>query len=939
MIDSKELLRRFKAAGWQGPAQVHALLGEAPQPTRDEIERMLAVLVSKGLPGDSHDQANRLFIFRTEAEKVADKALFLPYVRALRGGDPQLAAVLVPLLPKVNSVEGHGELCNLLRETDASLRRAAATVLKQIGGTTVFQTLSGYCGDSGFQGRLEAMEILVSIGRQAAIPALSAVVEVGGVAEKLVALQYLGNAELMTKDIRGALKAIGSALGHPMERVAMQAVASFGALCGEDEYFESIGPLLDAKGLSTARAALDAIQRFSSPRVMALLARKLHAGPNVIRMAVLGAAEAIGNDQVLPLVIEGLNFKKIDVRTRAAEVLTSLALANKVDLARTILWLLRSKDVNVRRMAVDISKKVGDPTGELAPRMLRLLRDEDWWVRERVMDALVVMAGKQLTRHLVAYLQDPSDIVRRYAADALLRLKDPASLGALVRAAQGDSDWWVRERAIEAVGAIGMRETIPYVLDLLAREPDLRRSCIEALQAMHADEAAPHVAALLGESDADMKLVILGCLEALDEPGQAPAVASLVQDPDHRVASAAKTLLSRWKVSAGHAGAAQGRGTLSLLERMLVALAEAEGDDLILSSGMRPYIKKMGKVVPLSSHVFTADEVLATLTPTLTTKQLEDLSILRDVDFSLDVKSEGLRFRANVFYQLPGMSAVFRIIKDKIPVLEDLGLPPIVHTFAELKNGLVLIGGPTGSGKSTTLAGIIDHINRTSARHVVTLEDPIEVIHPQKKCLINQRELGTHTISFEKALRATLRQDPDVILVGEMRDLDTIRFALTASETGHLVLGTVHTVSVDTSIDRMINVFPGGQQPQTRALLADTLRAVMCQYLLKRKDDQGRVLAVEVMLNNDAIANLIRKGKTFQIPSVIATQREAGMQSMDSDLERVYKAGLVSAEDAYMKAANKKNFELVISGPDAARIVADAKAAQAAGKPAEGGES
>jgi twitching motility protein PilT len=939
MIDSKELLRRFKAAGWQGPAQVHALLGEAPPPTREEIERVLAVLVSKGLPGDSRDQSNRLFIFRTEAEKVGDKALFLPYVRALRGGDPQLAAVLVPLLPKVNNVEGHGELCTLLRETDASLRRAAATVLKQIGGTTVFGTLSGYCAESGFQGRLEAMEILVSIGRQGAIPALSAVVDEGSVAEKLVALQYLGNAELMTKDVRGALKAIGSALGHAMERVAIQAVAAFGALCSEDEYFEYLGPLLDAKSLSTVRAAIDAIQRFSSPRVMALLARKLHAGPNAIRMAVLGAAEAIGNDQVLPLVIEGLNFKKIDVRTRAAEVLTSLALANKVDLARTILWLLRSKDVNVRRMAVDISKKVGDPTGELAPRMLRLLRDEDWWVRERVMDALVVMAGKQLTRHLVAYLQDPSDIVRRYAADALLRLKDPASLGALVRAAQGDSDWWVRERAIEAVGAIGMRETIPYVLDLLAREPDLRRSCIEALQALHADEAAPHVAALLGESDADMKLVILGCLEVLDEPGQAPAVASLVQDPDHRVATAARNLLSRWKVSAGHASAAPGRGTLSLLERMLVALAEAEGDDLILSSGMRPYIKKMGKVVPLSSHVFTADEVLAILTPTLTSKQLEDLSILRDVDFSLDVKSEGLRFRANVFYQLPGLSAVFRIIKDKIPVLEDLGLPPIVHTFAELKNGLVLIGGPTGSGKSTTLAGIIDHINRTSARHIVTLEDPIEVIHPQKKCLINQRELGTHTISFEKALRATLRQDPDVILVGEMRDLDTVRFALTASETGHLVLGTVHTVSVDTSIDRMINVFPGGQQPQTRALLADTLRAVMCQYLLKRKDDQGRVLAVEVMVNNEAIANLIRKGKTFQIPSVIATQREAGMQSMDSDLERVYKAGLVSAEDAYMKAANKKNFELVISGPDAARIVADAKAAQAAGKTAAEGES
>ena len=936
MIDSKELLRRFKVAGWQGPAQVHALLGEAAPPTRDDVERMLSVLVSKGLPGDSRDQSNRLFIFRTQAEKVVDKALFVPYVRGLRAGDAQLATVLVPLLPKVNNVEGHAELCTLVRETDASLRRSAATVLKQIGGTTVFQTLSGYCADSGFQGRIEAMDILISIGRQAAIPALAAVVDVGSVAEKLVALQYLGNAELMTKDVRGALRAISSALGHAMERVAMQAVASFGALCSEDEYFDSIAPLLDSKSLSTVRASIDAINRFSSPRAMALLSRKLHAGPNVIRMAVLAAAEAIGNDQVLPLVIEGLNYKKIDVRTRAAEVLTSLALANKVDLARTILWLLRSKDVNVRRMAVDISKKVGDPTGELAPRLLRLLRDEDWWVRERVMDALVVMAGKQLTRHLVAYLQDPSDIVRRYAADALLRLKDPGSLGALVRAAQGDSDWWVRERAIEAVGAIGMREAIPYVLDLLAREPDLRRACIEALQAMRADEAAPHVAALLGEADVDMKLAILSCLDALDEPGQAEAVMPLLQDADHRVAIAARTLLNRWKISAGHAGSAQDRAGLSLLERMLVALAEAEGDDLILASGMRPYIKKMGKVVPLSSHMFTAEEVLATLTPSLTGKQIEDLGNLHDVDFSLEVKSEGLRFRANVFYQLPGLSAVFRIIKDRIPVLEDLGLPPIVQTFAELKNGLVLIGGPTGSGKSTTLAGIIDHINRTSARHVVTLEDPIEVIHQQKKCLINQRELGTHTHSFERALRATMRQDPDVILVGEMRDLDTVRFALTASETGHLVLGTVHTVSVDTSIDRMINVFPGGQQPQVRALLADTLRAVMCQYLLKRKDEQGRVLAVEIMLNNDAIANLIRKGKTFQIPSVVATQREAGMQSMDSDLERVYKAGLISAEDAYMKSSNKKNFELVISGPDAARILADAKAAQAAAKTEEG---
>ena len=927
-MDSKELVRRFRAAGWPGPTQVHALLAEAPPLARDDIERLLSVVVSKGLPGDSRDQTNRCFVFRTLAERVIDKALFLPYVRALRGADGQILSLLGPLIPRVNSIEGHAELCSLLKESDGTLRRGVAGILKQIGGTTVFQTLSTFCGDPGFQGRIEAVDVLVSIGRQVAIPALAAVLAVGAPNEKVHALQYLADPELMAKDMRGAVKAISPALRDATERVAMQAVLAFAALSSEDEYFEHIGPVLESPNLNMVKAAVDALKRFSSARAVETLDRKLHAGPHAIRLAVLVTAEAIGNDQVLPLVVKALNFRKIDVRTRAAEVLTNLALAGKVDLARTILWLLRSKDVNVRRMAVDISKKVGDPTGDLAPRLLRYLRDEDWWVRERVMDALVSMAGKQLTRHLVSYLQDPSDIVRRYAVDALLRLKDPGSVGALVRAAQSDPDWWVRERAIEAVGAIGDRRSIPYIVDLLNREPELQRVCVEALQAMKADEAAPHVAALLPTADPEMKLVLIACLARLDEPGQAQALVPLLQDTDHRVRNAARELLARWNI-AGSRDAATDKVPLSLLERLLLALAQNEGDDLILVGGLRPYMKKMGRVVPLASHVFSAEDIETIIAPYLSTKHLADLQVLRDVDFSLALKSEELRFRANVFRQMLGLSAVFRIIKDRIPVLEELGLPPVVKTFAELKNGLVLVGGPTGSGKSTTLAGIIDHINRNSSRHIVTLEDPIEVMHKQKKCLINQRELGTHTQSFETALRATLRQDPDVILVGEMRDLATVQFAVTASETGHLVLGTLHTVSVDTTVDRLVSLFPPGQQPQVRFLLADTLRAVMCQYLIKRKDGQGRVIAVEIMINNEAVANLIRKGKTFQIPSVIATQREAGMQSMDGDLERLFKAGLVSADDAYLRAANKKNFEIIVAGPDAAKAQAEAKTAEA----------
>jgi twitching motility protein PilT len=246
-----------------------------------------------------------------------------------------------------------------------------------------------------------------------------------------------------------------------------------------------------------------------------------------------------------------------------------------------------------------------------------------------------------------------------------------------------------------------------------------------------------------------------------------------------------------------------------------------------------------------------------------------------------------------------------------------------VKRLADLQNGLVLVGGPTGSGKSTTLAALIDLVNGTSSRHVVSLEDPIEVVHPRRKGLVNQREVGTHTGSFQAALRSTLRQDPDVILVGELRDLPTISFAVSAAETGHLVFGTIHTVSAAGTMDRLINVFPAGQHDEVRGLLAGSLRAVVCQYLIPRADNKGRCLAVEVLLNNDAVANLIRKGKTFQIPSVIATSKDQGMQLMDAELQRLAKEGQITAGEAFSRAVNKKDFETLTSasGPPRAEGV------------------
>jgi twitching motility protein PilT len=345
---------------------------------------------------------------------------------------------------------------------------------------------------------------------------------------------------------------------------------------------------------------------------------------------------------------------------------------------------------------------------------------------------------------------------------------------------------------------------------------------------------------------------------------------------------------------------------------MLIAVQQAQGDDLILLPGQTPYMKKHGKTIPLTETPLSLSQLQEIVKPLLNEQQLQDLQNLHDIDFSYTVKSEGIRFRTNLFASRTGISMVFRIIKGNIWKLEVLGLPPVVYTFGDFKDGLVLVGGPTGSGKSTTLAAIINYINRTSMRHIISIEDPIEVVHRSEMGLVNQREVGAHTPSFSHALRMTLREDPDVILVGEMRDLPTIQFAVTAAETGHLVFGTVHTVSADSSVDRLINAYPPEAQEQVRSMLADSLRAVLCQYLIRHKEKNEMVLACEIMLNNQAIANLIRKGKTFQIPSVISTSREQQMQMMDNSLMELFKQGKITAEDVYLKARNKADFEELV---------------------------
>lgn len=343
------------------------------------------------------------------------------------------------------------------------------------------------------------------------------------------------------------------------------------------------------------------------------------------------------------------------------------------------------------------------------------------------------------------------------------------------------------------------------------------------------------------------------------------------------------------------------------ITELLAFSVKNKASDLHLSSGLPPIIRVNGDVRRINLPAMEHKDVHAMVYDIMSDVQRKQYEDTRECDFSFEIPNLA-RFRVNAFIQNRGAAAVFRTIPSKVLTLEDLNCPKIFKDISDYPRGIVLVTGPTGSGKSTTLAAMINHVNETAYSHILTVEDPIEFVHQPKKCLINQREVGPHTLSFQNALRSALREDPDVILVGEMRDLETIRLALTGAETGHLVFATLHTSSAAKTIDRIIDVFPAAEKEMVRSMLSESLRAVISQSLLKTKDGQGRVAAHEILIGTPAIRNLIRENKVAQMYSVLQTGQQYGMQTLDQCLTELVKRNIVSLIEARNKAANKDNF-------------------------------
>lgn len=634
-------------------------------------------------------------------------------------------------------------------------------------------------------------------------------------------------------------------------------------------------------------AAYQVLARFAQPAQLEGLLRRIGDEPYTTQQLLIGcvqrlvpAAGAAGVNAVLGLLASG----KPALRTAALKIL--LAMPDRVAVIRHFIQYSRQLMGWVRDRALESLREFGPDV--LVPA-LELLKDPDAEVRSAALTLVSGIHDPRLVPAVQQLLKDPDWWIAIAAADVLGKARDPSSVPVLAEALQREDVRWA---AVEALGRIGGPQALQALVGLTRDErPEIR---IEALAALSLSE--------------DVR--VLPYLKHAAESDPVKWVRSRAFDLARELAGKKSAALDETALRAAVGATQVAQGAPEI--HQLLALARRQGaSDLHVSVDSVPLLRIGGQLQRLQGEPLAAERARALLLPLLSPAQAERLESNKQIDACFHVENDG-RYRGNLFVDRKGLNGVFRVIPEQPPTIADLGLPPSMSEIGVIHQGLVLVTGPAGCGKSTTLASLVNLINETRRSHVLTLEDPVEFVHPFKNSLVNQREVGKHTDSFAKALRAALRENPDVIVIGEMRDAETVSLALTAAETGHVVLATLNATTAAKAVDRVISSFPADEQQQVRESFADCVKLVIAQMLLPAAGGKGRVAAFEILKGTHAIANLIKDCKTFQIPSIMQIGATTGQRTFDDALLELVRTGKIAPETAYLRATTKENFEALV---------------------------
>jgi twitching motility protein PilT len=620
------------------------------------------------------------------------------------------------------------------------------------------------------------------------------------------------------------------------------------------------------------------------------------------------------------LFVQHLASVSYNVQQKLADALSRAAAERPDEVTARLLPFVASDNPGTRNAVLSVLARMPDRSA-VARQYILFTRTLAGFVRDRALDALRTF-GDAFIEPVIALLDDPEEDVRAAAVQVASLIGDPRAVPGTIRLLQAN-DWWTRLAAADMLGhSKDPRAVEPLIAAL--NDPDTRWAAIEALGRIGDPRALNPLGRMLADPAPDVRIEVMLTLRHFQHPSIPQILTKIATgDPDRNVRQRALDILDGMQTAAAQqtpemsavrsaALAAKSVAGEPRLNTLLIATRNQRGSDFHLSVGQPPIVRLAADLLRVQAPLFTPEDTEAMIKEILSEAQWTRLQEQQQLDFSYFIPNAG-RYRANVFLDHRGYHGVFRVIPERPPTIADLGLPAQLAEIADYHQGLVIICGPSGSGKSTTLAALVNLFNETRSDHVITLEDPIEFVHPFKNCLINQREVGTHTQSYARALRAALREDPDVIVIGELRDNESVSLALTAAETGHIVLGTLNSTGAPKAIDRIISSFSVDEQPQIRSSLSESMKYVIAQRLLPAKEGRRQVAAFEVLKGTTNIANMIRDEKTYQIHSAMQIGRSLGMQTFDDALKDLLRRTEITPETAYMAANKKEDFESMVS--------------------------